>query len=428
MSAGHGNLQFTFRSLSPGYLGLSVFKGTLNARFFDRLFSETDGFERLGTKPILFPQRVPRTGFFDELKVCEIPAFADQFKEIQTRLIGKLHDFSRRRVLSGEDHDEYLNYLDLAARYGLLTEVAGLEFGNISPDFADTFQFEKLTYEISLAVSRDEIPEYEKLFAFLSALNASKYSGTCFKAAVMNRIIVAATRYCKTADLKDRLKELASDLLSFLNTFKPESFGEMVSVAMMWRGLPMAPGISREKQFEYLNRSIETIGGLKPADDLQALVRDELELTTRQSLAKFYLADGDIEGGLVQLRKMTELDPLDSTAFSEMGLLYFKDEKHLEEALMAFSIAARLGPPGLALNLFFKGECEKKLGLLNQAVESFHSCAAVDETALSPWLSLHEIHHLNGQIEEAAQVRNRILENPDLLSQITEDERKALGA
>jgi tetratricopeptide (TPR) repeat protein len=426
MSAARAESKFTFKCLSPGYLGLSVFWGTLNAQFLDRLHAQTGGFKSLGTAPICFPQRVPRTGFFEELAQAEIPEFRKALYEIQWELRDKLLDFSVKPRLSENECGEYLNYLDLSARYGLLGFISTLTFENVPATKHHEFYFEKLTYQVSLAASEDLPLPHAELFAFFDSLNESN-STPFFRAVVANRIIVALSRYSREMSETERIEKLAVGLLEFAAGFEPATFAHQVSLSMMWRGLPMAPGIPKDRQKEYLHNSIRGALKLDPCDRTEEIVKKELLLTTRQSLSKFNLACGDFDGAKDQLRQMIELDPLDSTAYSELGLLLYK-RGIIEEASEAFSKACVLGPPGLALNLFFKGECEKKLGRYATAVESLRACARLDETAVSPWLSLHEIHHINGEHSEATRVRDRIFENPDLLSQITDDERKMLGA
>ena len=56
-----------FPFLTAGYLGETIEIGTLNSRFYGLLLDQ----ERHLTTPIIFPQRVPKTGFFSELLELE---------------------------------------------------------------------------------------------------------------------------------------------------------------------------------------------------------------------------------------------------------------------------------------------------------------------------------------------------------------------
>ena len=84
-------------------------------------------------------------------------------------------------------------------------------------------------------------------------------------------------------------------------------------------------------------------------------LKPELLATQLQSESKRTRATGYIELQHVCLDQMRQLDPHDSTAYSELGLIYFA-RSDWKNAVESFRQSVLLGPPAMAMNSYFLGK------------------------------------------------------------------------
>ena len=104
------------------------------------------------------------------------------------------------------------------------------------------------------------------------------------------------------------------------------------------------------------------------------LVALELEYTIRLSLSKFYLyLNQDKINFVKEITKLIELDNYDSTSYLELGLYYFKNSE-FTKCKQNLIKALENGPPGIGLIYFYLGECRKKTGDIEKAVEYYWRC------------------------------------------------------
>jgi hypothetical protein len=112
--------QFPF--LTAGYLGGNVEVGTLNSKFYGFFISHEKDLEQ----PLIFPQRVPKSGFFQELLELE------SCHEITRRFSETIAHFNYQRssLIESNSFTEYdenrlLNYSRLLLRFGQFSCLSG---------------------------------------------------------------------------------------------------------------------------------------------------------------------------------------------------------------------------------------------------------------------------------------------------------------
>lgn len=401
-----------YANISAGYVGLEAAHLTLNARFFAWFWAE--GVHSLGQRGLLFPQRVPRDGFFEELLTVEVPESWAAIQAKKNILLDRLAEHPDAGNLT-------IDLMNALARLGELEVVATTPV----PDRLDCAEDARLqgllaTYRISFAVSRGETPDLEPLATLCRQLDGRSEFPPLIRAAFGNRLLVSCVRYAPNSKVLFEAAARVPSLIRTLETESPVSLGDRLSHSTIWRGLAMSPDMDATFQRRCLDRAWETLD--KPIiSRIEQTLIDELRCTLLQTEAKWLFKHRSVEDGIAALRRMELLDPHDSTAPSEIGLALVRCGQ-FEEALVSFTRAIALGPPALAMNWFLRGQCEVALNRRVEACASFATCAEIDHLAVSPWLELWRIYEFDGAHEEAARCSRHILEDDTLRSQLNEEE------
>lgn len=188
----------------------------------------------------------------------------------------------------------------------------------------------------------------------------------------------------------------------------------------------MADDLSAREIREMVNRAFQWTAIYSPQTPTQIAIQKEIQLTTCQTLARIALAEANSHEAESYFKLMTELDPLDSTAFSELGILFLKHERW-NEAETNFAKAIALGPPGMAMNAYFIGKACRESKNFMAATRHFKLASAWDLTALSPRLDLFQMAIENNNNNLAFQQAKEILDNPDLVDQLEPSELQELN-
>ncbi|HXH29794.1 MAG TPA: hypothetical protein VNJ01_03170 [Bacteriovoracaceae bacterium] len=390
----------------------------MNSRFFSLFLQSLPASSP--DQLMLFPQRVPRVGFFDELKLVSSDFISARIEGVQQSFRAFVD-----ALVANEDnllavyYPETLNLLKASLRLG----VVPLKWAEIDVSLAHPrYRLPLIDLMINQAVSLERPVPMQFL---VQALEKGQGEDRLF---IMNRIIVASVRYDPefSRTQKEYLTALTAELLQGIDTFRPTDQHSVVALATLCRGLPMAPGFPAERTGEYLQKAIEYLQALVPRNELETLARDENIYTLYLTFSKYHLHQLKDEAGFVSyLQKMMVLDPLDSTSFGELGLHYFKQEKY-EKAEGHFQDCVRLGPPSLAMHLYFLGECQEKNGKRSQAISSYEACMQYDPEGLSPVLKLFELKKLSAPME-SRQLALTMLKTEVYSDQLTEEEKCVLA-
>jgi tetratricopeptide (TPR) repeat protein len=419
-----------FPGVSTGYAGQLQENSTLNSRYFALFWNTPTLEEDLQNRLFTFPQRVPRIGFFDELLDNESSFMRSQFAARQNKLRASLSEFPEIKNIDPSKKCLFLNLLNASARMGLLEELARLNyFSQVDQSFRDEWDFlialYVLTFKVSYEISLGDVTDLAALIQLCKAADRSQIISPLSKAKAYNRLIVVLTRY-KGHDFPDALEIYATKLASILLSIEPkDNFSELMTLSALWRGLPMWNGFDLDFRNQALRKSLELVLRIEPQSETQRVLKNELHLTLVQTLSKWSMSQNQASEAENYHRQMIELDPFDSTATSEYALFLTKQGRH-REAFENFRKAAEQGPPGLAMNLYFWGQCAQKLSEQSHAIEAFERSSQVDPFALSPRLELFRLYRAERQIERAQDYKASILMNADLAEQLTPEERDEL--
>lgn len=411
-----------FPQVTLGYAGFSHPDATLNSRFYAALWSRPDD-ARLAGGRIHFPQRMPRVGFFEELIAAETPAAA--------RLLTERRELIRRnaRALDAArceaDPVFAANLAGLSGRYGIV-DAPNVSLRSLPLDDDEHFRLalNLSAIETNKSVSRGEAGSLEDLEFLCRAAEERAGLDENLRAHLWNRYLVTQARHARGRPDSPYAERLAGLLSDYLGKSKPVSFAERVSHSILWRGYAMAKRLDDAGRGRALDESERLALAAEPGSEAERVIKDENLVTLLQTLTK-WRGRADASQGLACLQTMIRLDPSDSTAYSEIGLVHIK-EKRWQAAREAFAAAARLGPPALAMNLFFRGEAEKALSLEAEAEQSWLASARLDRTGLSPRLALMEYYKASGSPAKGAPIRDEILASEPLRSQLDARELEEL--
>ena len=410
--------EFKFSEVSCGYAGLISENFTLNARYFYIFLNSIRSlnFEEL----ILFPQRVPRTGFFNELKDVSSNFVSARIECIQSLLSNFVEVLIEQGGIfqSVEQTNQDLNFLKLALRFGIeLPTNLKFDIHQLNP----SHRLPVIDIMINQAVSNDEeIP----MGLLKNALDTSESEG---RITLINRIIVATSRYDKkfVEENSDFIKSITEELITKLPTIKPINNQVRITLGTLYRGIPMSPFFNKDKTLEYLKLANEILEGINPESELDELVKRENLYTLYLTMSKYYLYQEINEDMFFKYQnKMIELDPYDSTPFCELGLYCLK-QKNFSQAEIYFEKCVLLGPPSLAMSYYYLGESFENQGQTIKALEAYDSCFKYDPEAISPLLKKFEILRSLDSIK-AYSIARQILDSTDLYEQLSEDEKCVL--
>lgn len=419
-----------FAALVPGYLGDAVPPGrprrahTLNARFYGELWRRVDGASPSAAaasapfdRRFPFPQRIPKTGFFDEL-------FADRAARarFERRRRWLRQAFHAARAQAATNPAPMLNLGHWLLRWDAFPDNVGAVRGL---DVGARFELEHLKNlaRLGRSLSAARPVAGRDAMGRLAELALERLTPVA-TVPFLTMFVVSAFRYPASPELRAEANDAAVPLERTLARHVPGTFQERLHFAVAHRGIAMAD-LPKTRKSWHLERALEISEYLAPSGPLERLVAAENALTLRQTLAKWALATGNLGDAEAHLRTMVAIDRCDSTALSELGLFLLEQER-FTEAERTFRKAAELGPPAVGMNRFFEGLCSKHRGRLVRAAAAFREAAKRDPLALSPHLELLTLPA--GRPGTALRRRTvaHVLGTPMLRRQLTALERKDL--
>lgn len=118
---------------------------------------------------------------------------------------------------------------------------------------------------------------------------------------------------------------------------------------------------------------------------------------------------------------MIQIDPYDSTGYTEFGLALV-DNSQYTEGIKYFEKAVQFGPPAVGMNAFFLAQCQMEIKDYKKAISSFSLCIKLDPQAISPLLELYRYYKSNRQKQQCMKIKTKILNNFTLVEQLTNEE------
>lgn len=135
--------------------------------------------------------------------------------------------------------------------------------------------------------------------------------------------------------------------------------------------------------------------------ELEQIAAHENLTTVFESRTKEALWLKDFDLAEERARKLVQMDPLYPRYRLQLGEVLIKQSK-IEEALMIYRSAARLGPPGTAIAWFMAGQCHEKLKSPELACDCYLASLNLDSLAIS---AVERLTKLSPQLGNSALVQ-----------------------
>ena len=119
-----------------------------------------------------------------------------------------------------------------------------------------------------------------------------------------------------------------------------------------------------------------------PATPAEKILHLENLHALMESRAKEAIWLGDLDLALSRARRVTEVDPFDSKAWTELGQVRMKRGEWLPAA-EAYAVAAILGPPASAIGRYMAGTCLQRLGQPMLSALLFKDTLEIDPLSIS---------------------------------------------
>lgn len=407
------NLTFHYPGISSGYLGIGVEEASLNSLFFQLIFSgqlDLDG-------AILFPQRIPKTGFFEEL--CSLET--GRFRTLFSTKVSDLRDEFCDLVKDPKNPRRLINIAKALLRLGEVESLCSFELENSQLPIDGYFQlrFVKESAKANHLLSEGGKPDVSALENLVREAIAAKLPANPLLPLVSS-FVALSFRFFNDKKVHCSVK-FATDKLEELLSRTPKTFGERIAHSIAYRSLAMDYQRGKPYQQWALDQMVELLAEITPKTKAEAVVALDNKLTAYQTLSKWYRYNNELTKAEWHVRAMTEIDPFDSVGFSELGI-YLSGQNRFIEALKAFQRAKDLGPPAVGMNHFFCGKTFLKLGDLKGAMTAFIKSIEMDPMALSPHLELIAIYRELESVSQVANISRQILSNPELSGQLEKKE------
>jgi tetratricopeptide (TPR) repeat protein len=169
------------------------------------------------------------------------------------------------------------------------------------------------------------------------------------------------------------------DIKPLLNDFE---YNLLMSI--YYRAVSFVPLLHRDKEKVIQEMDLCEFYGkrLTCENEVQQIVAKENNNILTESRVKEALWLRDLDLAEERVRRLVEMEPLDSRYRLELGELLIKVGK-IEEAAKIYASATRLGPPGTAVAWFMKGQCYEALGEIEIASDSYLAALQIDSEAIS---------------------------------------------
>lgn len=404
-------MKYRYPNISKAYTGSVCREAelTLNAQFYALFHRAQLPFD------VVFPQRVPRIDYFLELEFLEVPHFKLAFERCLAPSLECLKQY-KDEVCDRSSLPERLFHMNYLLRQGRFEDICSLS-PKVEGEDSLSLEFALLveTARIELDLCAARAPNLQGLTAMANTVQRLDVSVTQ-KMRVVNRLIVYASRHTHD-DSVLKLAVYVDYLWTLLETFCPQTFVESLACSVAYRGIAMSDHLDITQREYSLARCESIARELSPSTIAEAIIASENLYNVLQTLSKWAMLHESWAEAEKFLSEMVVLDPLDSAAFTEWGILMMRLGRY-DEAISHFQKAVALGPAGVAMNTFFLGEVWRKLGDCVKAQACFNETIKLDPESISPYLSLLSLHESLGDKKQAGLVARRILSNELLVRQL----------
>jgi tetratricopeptide (TPR) repeat protein len=396
---------------------------TLNAQYYSRFYDLLNKNPNIASSILVFPQRIPRKGFFTELYELETTEYRKNLDSVINHLTSTHHkSFIKLIDDATEDNArQYINWSYILMRYGCFETIVKNHPEKYDGCYKLEIELIKETAKIEDALSNEKIAPINGLLKltekFIDDPNSTLYE----KIKLLNQLVVHFYRHDRDINQQQRIFDLSKLLVEYLEKYQNENFINKHLCSIAYRGVAMASKFGTELQSSFLNKSLELAKAMQPVTELEEIVAAENLFTITQSLAKWHILNDDLKTAESCLLELTSIDPNDSTGYSELAFFYLNQHKY-QEAETNFKKAMSLGPPGTGMNTYYYAKCLEQLEKHDEAINYLHLSTELDKYAISPWLDLLELHSKEKNPNKMREIATYILSNECLMEQLDKNE------
>lgn len=416
-------MKLNYNHLSSGYIGKKYNQATLNSQYYGLFFDEIINSYKSYTSILPFPQRVPRSGFFDEIIALEVKGFKKKVEKTTAVLVNRYMSASADLgSCPAEDNTrKFLNWGNLLLRYGHLDEIMRYFPTHYSGPYELEIKLLRESSVIERQLSNDKSISVNALLLLADKFIPHKETTTREKIMLLNSLIVYFYRHQKISAKRFDIVNYSHSLSKLLETVDYDNFIGNLYASIAFRGLAMVSDFDIPTQNSFIYHAEQLARSLQGENQLEQIVAAENFYTCLQTLSKWSQINNDFTMAERHLLEMIKLDPYDSTGYSELGFLALKMNE-IENASLHFEKAMELGPPGTGMNAYYYAKCQEKMGKNDEAINYLYHSASLDRQAISPWLDLLEHYNNNNQQQEAKRIANHIYSTSVLMEQLEHDE------
>jgi tetratricopeptide (TPR) repeat protein len=324
----------------------------------------------------VFTQKIPRSGYFDA-----VFSGSEDFQRFVSKMERRAASVTNNEILQE-------NLYNALLRYGRFRFV----IDSTSTECPEHLQHPRQVALTNASLSAGECPDVE---GTLSALRSRCVDETkARRLARITRGVVCAYRYNAASRLKSIADAYLAEALSLIEDLKVDGrFADLMAASVCYRGLAMIHGIEAGSRQAYLDQATTLAHMAMPDSELERIVRSENIWIVNQTMSKVHTAAGRLDAATDCLKEMIRYDPFNPAGHTELGFFFLR-QKMPREALPHFLESIRLGPPGLAMNCFYAGECSRLLGDIPAARRLYQESMSHDPTAISAQRALDALNRV----------------------------------
>jgi len=418
-----------YENVSSGYLGVESSNSTLNSQYYRLLFKEIKSKPELLEEIIIFPQRIPRAGFFKEICSIEEANYKKCFDEMVENIIANHKNALHLLTEKNQEKDVrcYINWSNILLRYGCFEQVINHFPINYIGPYALEVELIKETAKIELLLSQDKPIGIDEQLELVERFIDRDDISDREKIILLNQIVVHHYRHQRKSKNDFKVFSLSKLLLDLIMKFEDNKFINTFLCSVSYRGLAMASDFGYDLQESFLNKAEELARNIQCKTEVEKIAAADNLFTCLQTISKWNMHNNKISTAEKYMKEMIEIDPYDSTGHSEIGFLYVNTENY-ENAAYHFMKAMELGPPGSGMNTYYYAKCLERLGREKEAITYLYEATKLDEEGLSPWLDLMNYFIDKKNQDKASQIANHIFNTPILFEQLEDDETKLIHA
>ena len=409
-----------YPNISSGFLGIETKDASLASSFYGEILHANYDF----SKRIVFPQRVPKNGFFEELCQLETHNYHEIFSK-KTQLIKDTLLSLINQYQTNNNFPPIINWLNVLFRFGQSGFITQLNAPTDLPlENLLEFQLMKEMAKIEVSLSNDELLNLDHLIQLTEKIKSSPID-IKIKMYALGRVIVNGARHGSKNVKNNPTSEYTNNIIELLASFNEENFRAQILKSMLYRGIAMASIFGVDQQSTWLKNAESIAREINGQSTTEKIAAQDNLYTCLQTQSKWNSHLQLFKEAENNLREMISINPFDSTAYSELGFFLMKFNKH-EEAANNFKLAIKLGPPGVGMNAYYYATCLQQLGKNEDAVSAFYQCISYDHHAISPWLELFDYYVTNDKTDETRKIAKHLLSTKTLREQLEPEEIEKL--